>query len=229
MLEITKIEKELIKLSKSEKKKWQEIAILLIKVRENKLYISRSEDSFSSWLNKLAESANLHPSGFWRFLSAGTYYLEQTGKDVDALESIGISAHKLELVKKISEIQPELEAELFEKTVSDNVTVKELKDQFEILKDGLTSLDKKRSDMNILVESFKSTLESMNNSEYKRIINHLIDSVHRTGNRQIFDEVLEGLNIPMPHSVQLNSNNANNNSIENFIHNAEQQITNVSV
>ena len=39
MLEITKIEKELIKLSKSEKKKWQEIAILLIKVRENKLYI----------------------------------------------------------------------------------------------------------------------------------------------------------------------------------------------
>ncbi len=58
MLEITKIEKELIKLSKSEKKKWQEIAILLIKVRENKLYISRAEDSFSSWLNKLAESAN---------------------------------------------------------------------------------------------------------------------------------------------------------------------------
>lgn len=198
MLEITKIEKELIKLSKSEKKKWQEIAILLIKVRENKLYISRAEDSFSSWLNKLAESANLHPSGFWRFLSAGSYYLEQTGKEVDALESIGISAHKLELVKKISEIQPELEAELFEKVISDNVTVKELKDQFEILKDGLTSLDKKRSDMNHLVLSFKNLLNSANTDEYKKIINHLIEVVHRLGNRQIFDEVLEGLNLNAP-------------------------------
>lgn len=198
MLEITKIEKELIKLSKSEKKKWQEIAILLIKVRENKLYISRSEDSFSSWLNKLAESANLHPSGFWRFLSAGSYYLEKTGKEVDSLESIGISAHKLELVKKISELEPEIEMELFEKVISDNVTVKELRDQFEILKDGLTSLDKKRSDMNHLVLSFKELLSSANTDEYKKIINHLIEVVHRLGNRQIFDEVLEGLNLNAP-------------------------------
>lgn len=198
MLEITKIEKELIKLSKSEKKKWQEIAILLIKVRENKLYISRSEDSFSSWLNKLAESANLHPSGFWRFLSAGSYYLEKTGKEVDSLESIGISAHKLELVKKISELEPDIEMELFEKVISDNVTVKELRDQFEILKDGLTSLDKKRSDMNHLVLSFKNLLSSANTEEYRKIINHLIEVVHRLGNRQIFDEVLEGLNLNSP-------------------------------
>ena len=229
MLEITKIEKELIKLSKSEKKKWQEIAILLIKVRENKLYISRSEDSFSSWLNKLAESANLHPSGFWRFLSAGTYYHEKTVKDLDALEYKGMRDHKLELVKKISKIQPELELKKKKKVISDNVTVKELKDQFEILKDGLTSLDKKRSDMNILVESFKCTLESMNNLEYKRIINHLIDSVHRTGNRQIFDEVLEGLNIPLPHSVPLNNNNTNNNTIEDFIHSTEHSNTGISI
>ena len=45
--------------------------------------------------------------------------------------------------------------------------------------------------MNILVESFKSTLESVNNLEYKRIINHLIDSVHRTETDKIFDEVLK--------------------------------------
>lgn len=225
MLEITKIEKELIKLSKSEKKKWQEIAILLIKVRENKLFISQNEDSFSAWLNKLAERANLHPSGFWRFLGAGTYYLEQTGKEVDALESIGISAHKLELVKKISELEPSLEKDLFEKVISDNVTVKELKDQFEILKDGLTTLDKKRSDMNNLVESFKFTLESMNNSEYKRVINHLIDSVHRTGNRQIIEEVLEGLNIPMPPLVPLNKES----QTEKFIHNPEPNVTGMSI
>lgn len=215
MLEITKIEKELIKLSKSEKKKWQEIAILLIKVRENKLYISRSEDSFSSWLNKLAESANLHPSGFWRFLSAGSYYLEQTGKDVDALESIGISAHKLELVKKISELDPEIEKDLFEKVISDNVTVKELRDQFEILKDGLTSLDKKRSDMNNLVLSFKNLLSSANTDEYKKIINHLIEVVHRLGNRQIFDEVLEGLNLAAPIIDKLEDNQISGIAFQN--------------
>jgi len=215
MLEITKIEKELIKLSKSEKKKWQEIAILLIKVRENKLYISRSEDSFSSWLNKLAESANLHPSGFWRFLSAGSYYLEQTGKDVDALESIGISAHKLELVKKISELDPEIEKDLFEKVISDNVTVKELRDQFEILKDGLTSLDKKRSDMNHLVLSFKNLLSSANTDEYKKIINHLIEVVHRLGNRQIFDEVLEGLNLAAPIIDKLEDNQISEIAFQN--------------
>lgn len=218
MLEITKIEKELIKLSKSEKKKWQEIAILLIKVREQNLFISQSESSFSAWLNRLAERANLHPSGFWRFLAAGTYYLEQTGKDVDALESIGISAHKLELVKKISELEPAIEKELFEKVISDNVTVKELKDQFEILKDGLTTLDKKRSDMNNLVESFKTSLNAMNNDDYKRVVNHLIDSVHRTGNRQIIDEVLEGLNLAISLSTTFNNTDRANN---NFIHNTE--------
>lgn len=193
MLEITKIEKELIKLSKSEKKKWQEIAILLIKVRENKLYISRSEETFSGWLNKLAESANLHPSGFWRFLSAGSYYLEKTGKDLDALESIGISAHKLELVKKISELDQQIELELFEKVTSDNVTVKELRDQFEILRDGLTSLEKKRTDMNHLVESFKNILNSANTEEYKKVASLFIEVVQRLGNRQILDEVLAEL------------------------------------
>jgi hypothetical protein len=226
MLEITKIEKELIKLSKSEKKKWQEIAILLIKVREQNLFISQTENSYSAWLNKLAERANLHPSGFWRFLAAGTYYLEQTGKEVDALESIGISAHKLELVKKIAELEPALEKDLFEKVISDNVTVKELKDQFEILKDGLTSIDKKRSDMQYLVESFKDSLESMNLTEYKRVINHLIDSVHRTGNRQIIDEVLDGLNLPMSHPVTLNNKKT---SVNNFVHNTEPQIAAQSI
>ena len=197
MLELTKIEKELVKLSKNEKKRWQAIAMLLIKVRDEKLYESKSEESFSAWLNKLAENANLHPTGFWRFLAAGTYYLEKTGRDVDDLESVGVSAVKLELVKRIAEIEPSLEDDLFEKTITDNITVKELKDQLEILKDGLTMLDKRRADMLPVVNMFKDTLQNMTEYERAHVVGLLIASVHRTGNRQILEDVLVEINIPL--------------------------------
>jgi hypothetical protein len=99
------VETELLRHSVAEKRRWQEIARLLMQVEGERLWEGHAP-SFTAWLQGMARRADLQESVFWRCLKAGRIYHELTGGT--SLDEAGatVSAESLELADKISRHAP---------------------------------------------------------------------------------------------------------------------------
>jgi hypothetical protein len=98
------LENELLRLAHAEKRRWQEIAQLLMRVDRERLWEGHVP-SFTAWIQGMARRADMQESVFWRSLKAGRIYLELTGRDeLDA--DTGLSPESLELADKIQRCAP---------------------------------------------------------------------------------------------------------------------------
>jgi hypothetical protein len=103
-MDLDAIESQLLQHARSEKRRWQEMAELLISVERDGLWRGHTR-SFTAWVDTIARRADLQSSVFWRYLKAGRIYLELTGKqDIDA--DAQVSAESLELADKIRRHAP---------------------------------------------------------------------------------------------------------------------------
>jgi DNA-binding transcriptional regulator YdaS (Cro superfamily) len=125
-MSLAAIEKQLLARVSDEQRRWQEIAVLLMRVKHEALWQGH-ESSFTAWVESLARRADLQGSVFWRCLNAGRIYLELTGKkELDATATV--SAEALELADKIRRHAPRAVAsELLERTLEGEVTRAELR------------------------------------------------------------------------------------------------------
>ncbi len=104
MSALAAIEAELVRNAQSEKRRWQEVAGLLMRVERERLW-PETAPSFTAWLQGVARRADLQESVFWRCLKAGRIYLELSGRE--ALDQdLDVSAESLELADKISRHAP---------------------------------------------------------------------------------------------------------------------------
>jgi hypothetical protein len=121
------IEAELVRQAQAERRRWQEIAALLIKVDQQRLWEGHTS-SFTAWVRGMARRAELEESVFWRCLKAGRIYEELTGKDVRELGA-QVSAEALELADKISRHAPErIVQELVTRTLDGELSRGELRE-----------------------------------------------------------------------------------------------------
>src|SRR5262245_43389588 len=104
-MSLAAIEAELVQKAQAERRRWQEVAALLMQVEQGKLWAAHAS-SFTAWVRGIARRAELEESVFWRCLKAGRIYEELTGNDVRELGS-HVSAEALELADKISRHAPE--------------------------------------------------------------------------------------------------------------------------
>jgi hypothetical protein len=101
---LAEVEQQLLEHAHAERRRWQDVAALLMQVEREKLWVGHSS-SFTGWLEGMARRADLQGSVFWRCLKAGRIYLELTGRET-LDRSATISAEALELADKIRRHAP---------------------------------------------------------------------------------------------------------------------------
>jgi hypothetical protein len=101
---LAEVEHQLLEHAHAERRRWQDIAALLMQVEREKLWDGHSS-SFTAWLEGMARRADLQGSVFWRCLKAGRIYLELTGRET-LDRNATISAEALELTDKIRRHAP---------------------------------------------------------------------------------------------------------------------------
>lgn len=127
MKRLADLEAELLQHAQAEKRRWQQVAKLLMQVERERLWEGHAS-SFSAWLQGMARRADLQESVFWRSLKAGRIYLELTGSDELDVSS-GISAESLELADKISRHAPKsVTNQVLERTLDGELSRAELRD-----------------------------------------------------------------------------------------------------
>jgi hypothetical protein len=104
-MDLADIEAQLLEKAQAERRRWQEIAALLMECDQHNLW-SAQAPSFTAWVRSIARRAELEESVFWRCLKAGRIYTELTGQDVREVRA-QVSAESLELADKISRHAPE--------------------------------------------------------------------------------------------------------------------------
>jgi hypothetical protein len=121
------IEAELLSHAHAEKRRWQQVAKLIIQVDRERLWEAQAP-SFTAWVQGMARRADLQESVFWRCLKAGRIYLELTGReDLDVND--GISAESLELADKIRRHAPKtITNQVLERTLEGDLSRAELRD-----------------------------------------------------------------------------------------------------
>jgi hypothetical protein len=121
------IEVELLNHAHAEKRRWQQVAKLLMQVDSERLWQGHAP-SFTAWVQGMARRADLQESVFWRCLRAGRIYLELTGSaelDVHG----GVSAESLELADKIRRHAPKaITNQVLERTLDGELSRAELRD-----------------------------------------------------------------------------------------------------
>lgn len=127
MKRLADVEAELLHHAHAEKRRWQQVAKLLMQVDTERLWEGRAS-SFSAWLEGMARRADLQQSVFWRCLKAGRIYLELTGSDeLDAGD--GVSAESLELADKIRRHAPKaVTNQVLERTLGGELSRAELRE-----------------------------------------------------------------------------------------------------
>lgn len=104
-MDLSNVEDELRRLAQAERRRWQQIAQLLMRVDRERLWEGHTA-SFTAWLQGMARRADLQESVFWRSLHAGRLYLELTGREeLDA--DTALSPESLELADKIQRCAPQ--------------------------------------------------------------------------------------------------------------------------
>jgi hypothetical protein len=103
-MSLAAIETELLQRARAERRRWQDIAQLLMRVENERLWENHAS-SFTAWLAGMARRADLQESVFWRCLKAGRIYRELTGRE-DFEQDLAVSAESLELADKIRRHAP---------------------------------------------------------------------------------------------------------------------------
>src|SRR5262249_13532287 len=128
-MKLNEIEVELVRRATAEKRRWQELAQLLIQVERERLWQGRAP-SYTAWLQGMARRADLQESVFWRCLKAGCIYLEVTGRDELDVD-LPVSAEALELADKILRHAPKAVAkEVLDRTLDGELGRTELRDMW---------------------------------------------------------------------------------------------------
>lgn len=129
-MHLTSLESELIRHVQAEKRRWQDIATIVMRVEREQLW-SAHAGSFSAWMGSVARRADVQESMIWRCLKAGRIYLELTGKaELDG--AIAASAESLELAEKISRHAPRAVADdVLERTLEGALSRAELRHVWE--------------------------------------------------------------------------------------------------
>ena len=126
-MNLARVEAELLDHARAERRRWQEIAGLLMRVEHERLWQGKAS-SFSAWLESLARRADLQESVFWRCLKAGRVYMTLSGSDrLDAPDAV--SAEALELTEKIARHAPKgVTREIVRGTLEGELSRAELRD-----------------------------------------------------------------------------------------------------
>lgn len=103
MSELQNIEEELLHFARNERRRWQDVASLLVRVEKERLWVTHTV-SFTAWIQSVARRADLQESVFWRVLRAARIYRDLTGEDPQP--ELLVSAESLELADKIRRHAP---------------------------------------------------------------------------------------------------------------------------
>jgi hypothetical protein len=125
--QLADVEAQLLSHAHAERRRWQQIAKLLMEVDEGRLWEGHAP-SFTAWIQGMARRADLQESVFWRCLKAGRIYLELTGRDeLDVNDAV--SAESLELADKICRHAPKaITKQVLERTLDGGLSRAELRD-----------------------------------------------------------------------------------------------------
>lgn len=126
------IEAQIIDLTHKDIKGWTEMAELIIRVQNEKLYESQNI-SFTKWVRQLSNKAHVHESLLWRRLKAGRFYLrvkaaeEKKGrKKLPEINHIQVSPDNFILIKDIVGNDEGEATLLIQKLLNGQITRKEL-------------------------------------------------------------------------------------------------------
>jgi hypothetical protein len=126
-MNLAAIESELVRYATAEKRRWQEIAQLLLKVERERLWEGHAP-SYTAWLQGVARRADLQESLFWRWLKAGRILHEVTGRD-ELVPDTTVSPESLELADKIMRHAPKaVGRQVLERTLDGELSRRELRE-----------------------------------------------------------------------------------------------------
>ena len=131
---LKRIEEELAGYVKIDRKNWVRIYQLMHEVEKDKLYREREDtQTFTSWVNHLADSMHVHVSLLWARLKAGRSYAEyearaeQQGRTVIPLADVAVSPDSLNLCEKVAGKNAAEMDKLIDKVVSGDLTRDDLR------------------------------------------------------------------------------------------------------
>ena len=133
--ELKQIEGKLSTYLKSDRRNWADTFILMRRVRDEELYTNDYE-SFTQWVNALADRNHYHQSTLWNRFNAGNTYAEyaarkkKAGREVKPIEKVNISPDTIALVGTIANRSKDTEYadELMDKALEHNLSRQDLRD-----------------------------------------------------------------------------------------------------
>lgn len=137
MMNLEKIESELIGLLSQDKKNWITIYQLMAQVEKERAYTTKS---YTQWVNALAEKAGVHVSLLWARKKAGAAYEAyvrrsgEKGFEVPSMEKIDISPDNINLVTKIAGSNEDVADDLMTRVISNELHRSDLKQAWEKVK-----------------------------------------------------------------------------------------------
>ena len=133
-LRLSSIEAELSSIMKADVSNWTRVYILMDTVDKQKLYKSREDTpTFTSWVNKLADTLHVHVSLLWSRRKAGSVYAEYferaqaQGRSAQPIESLKASPDAISLCAKVAGKNAAVMDDLIEKVVSGELHRKDLR------------------------------------------------------------------------------------------------------
>lgn len=131
---LSNIEDKIIVLAHQDANRWAEMAELLLKVQDEKLYMKDSPRlSYTQWIRQLAQKAKIHESLLWRRRKAGAYYIklkakmDKKGNTLPNMEDVKVSPDNFVLIKDIVGNNDIEGMKLMKKVLAGECTRKDLK------------------------------------------------------------------------------------------------------
>lgn len=133
--ELKQIEGKLSTYLKSDRRNWADTFILMRRVRDEELYTNDYE-SFTQWVNALADRNHYHQSTLWNRFNAGNTYAEyaerkkKAGQEVKPIEQVNISPDTIALVGTIANRSKDTKYadELMDKALEHDLSRQDLRD-----------------------------------------------------------------------------------------------------
>lgn len=159
---LQELEEELIALAKQDKKTWVSFYKLMREVQEKELF-KENANTFTQWVKNFSQKCGLHESSLWNRLKAGKVYesyervQKQNGIKVKSLEEIDVSVDSLVLLDKINNKSEEIGATLVDKVLNKELSRKDLRETYKILRgDKIQDTEKTHDEV---TEVYAQTME----------------------------------------------------------------------
>jgi len=126
-MNLAAIEAQLLEHAQTERRRWQQMAQLLMRVDTEQLWEGHAQ-SFTAWVQGIARRADMQESVFWRYLKAGRIYQELTGA-TELTDDVTVSAESLELADKIRRHAPKaVTSQVLERTLEGDLSRTQLRE-----------------------------------------------------------------------------------------------------